>query len=207
MRGRAWVAMWRAGGLALWLLAAAACTSQNPVLTFLFDGVPQPGESRVAPSVVKQPRREKYKPPPPPVRFVEVPDLPPPTDWNAIYARLPRIEEGSELVAWTKALESKQIAPKAGIADDAKDEDPTDMDVEIATSGQAEWKSVFGHKSHTQWMKCDSCHANGLFEMEKGKVKMTMAGMGEGQWCGACHGKVAAPEMTSCPACHPAAPK
>lgn len=206
-RRRPWRAMGQAGAIAAWMLAAAACTTSNPVMTFLFDGVPAPGEQRVAPAVTKQPRREKYKPPPPPVRFVEVPDLPPPTDWRAVLAGLPRFEEGSELVAWTKALDAKQITPKPGIAADAKDEDPNDMDVEIATSGQAEWKTVFAHKPHTQWLKCDSCHANGLFEMEKGKVKMDMAGMGEGKWCGACHGKVAAPDLAGCAACHPAAPK
>jgi c(7)-type cytochrome triheme protein len=175
-------------------------------MTFFFYGVPEPGAQREAPPVVKQPRREKYVPPPPKVRFVEIPDLPPAVDWRGIYASLPKAE-GGEMVAWNLALEAKQVTPKPGIAKDAKDEEATDMDVEIATSGQAEWKALFAHKPHTQWLKCDNCHANGLFEMEKGKVKMTMTGMGEGQWCGACHGKVAAPELTTCAACHPAAPK
>jgi c(7)-type cytochrome triheme protein len=197
---------WRAATIIL-ALAAVACTSQNPVMTFFFDGVPAPGENRVAGPVVKSPRRDKYVPPPPPVKWVEWADMPPPTDWKGIYAGLPRIEEGSEYIAWTKALEGKLITPKPGIAADAADEEPTDMDVEIATSGQPEWKAIFSHKPHTQWMKCDNCHATGLFEMEKGKVKMTMTGMGEGQWCGACHGKVAAPELSGCAACHPAAPK
>ena len=205
-RARTWTAAWRVGGIAAGLLVLAACTTQNPVMTFFFYGVPEPGAQRESPAVVKQPRREKYTPPPPKVRWVEIPDLPPPTDWRAIFAQLPKAE-GDEMVAWTKALEAKQITPKPGIAKDAKDEEATDMDVEIATSGQAEWKALFAHKPHTQWLKCDNCHATGLFEMEKGKVKMTMAGMGEGQWCGACHGKVAAPELTTCTACHPAAPK
>jgi c(7)-type cytochrome triheme protein len=192
-------------GLLAAALVAAACTTQNPVMTFLFDGVPRPGEARASPPVVKQPRRAKYAKPPPAVTYVEVPDIPPPTDWKAIRDNLPKLEGGEP--DWVKALELKLIAPKPGIAADAKDEDPTDLDVEIAASGQAEWVSVFSHKSHTAWIKCDACHANGLFEMEKGKVKMTMAGMGEGQWCGACHGKVAMPEISGCPSCHPKAPK
>ena len=173
-------------------------------MTFLFDGVPQPGVERVAEPVVKKPRRPKYAPPPPTVKYVEYPDLPPPRDWKAIYAGLPRGEAGE--VAWTKALDAKQITPKPGIAPDAKDEDPLEVDIALETSGQAEWKALFPHKPHTQWMGCGSCHT-GLFEMEKGKAKITMAGMGEGQWCGACHGKVAAPEQTTCAGCHPAAPK
>ena len=203
MRGAPKATVWT--GLLAAALVAAACTTSNPVMTFLFDGVPEPGKARESPPVVKQPRRPKYTPPPPPVTYVEVPDLLPPTDWKAIRESLPKAEGGEP--DWVKALELKLITPKPGLAADAKDEDPSDMDVEIKTSGQAEWVSVFRHKPHTMWMKCDSCHANGLFEMESGKVKMTMAGMGEGQWCGACHGKVAAPEISGCPACHPKAPK
>ena len=190
--------------MALALAAAVACTTQNPAMTFFFDGVPQPGEARRADPVVKAPRRAKYTPPPPAVKYVEVPDLPEPTDWKAIYAGLPRAEGGD--VEWTKALDAKQIAPKPGLAADAKDEDVLELDVELTASGQAEWKALFPHKPHTQWMACTSCHT-GLFEMEKGKAKITMAGMGEGQWCGACHGKVALPEQTTCAACHPQAPK
>ena len=75
--------------------------------------------------------------------------------------------------------------------------------VEIATSGKPENRVTFPHKAHTQWMGCPLCHS-GLFEMEKGKVKMTMTAMGEGKQCGACHGKVAAPDIAACPACHKA---
>ncbi len=39
---------------------------------------------------VEQPRRPTYKPPPPAVKFVEVPDLPPAIDWKA---RLPGVAE------------------------------------------------------------------------------------------------------------------
>jgi c(7)-type cytochrome triheme protein len=100
-----------------------------------------------------------------------------------------------------KALESKQVTPKPGLTADVKDEDPTDMDVELASSGEGT-KAVFPHKAHTSWMGCPACHTS-IFEMEKGKAKMTMAGMGEGNWCGACHGKVALPELTTCGSCHP----
>ncbi len=177
----------------------AACTTANPVTTFFFEGIPAPGEEHVAAPVVKQQRRPTYKPPPPKVRFVEVPELPPAIDWKGRFDELPRNDGGD--VAWTKALDEKLITPKPGIAADAKDEDPTDMDTELATSGQPEYKVMFPHKAHTQWMACPSCHT-AIFEMEKGKAKMTMAAMGEGQYCGACHGKVAAPDITACPACH-----
>jgi c(7)-type cytochrome triheme protein len=188
-------------GLVTTVVAAlvAACTTANPVMTFFFDGVPAPGEEHVAQAVVKQPRRPTYKKPPPKVTFVEVPELPPAIDWKGRFDALPRNDNGD--VVWSKALEEKLITPKAGIDADAKDEDPTDMDTELATSGQAEYKVIFPHKAHTQWMQCPACHT-GIFEMEKGKTKMTMAAMGEGKQCGACHGKVATPDITACPSCH-----
>ena len=100
---------------------------------------------------------------------------------------------------------SLSIEPKPGIADDAKEEEATDLDLEYVPEGQPEYKVVFPHKPHTQWMGCPSCHSDdGLFEMEKGKAKMTMASLGEGKYCGACHGKVAAPDLNGCPACHTA---
>ena len=181
------------------VLFVASCTTANPVATFFFDGVPAPGEERVAQDVVKKPRRLPYQRPPPPVRFIEVPELPPAIDWKGKFAELPRNDGGD--VAWTRALDEKLITPRPGIADDAKDEDPTDMDTELATSGQPAYKVMFPHKAHTQWMACPACHT-GIFEMEKGKAKMTMAAMGEGKYCGACHGKVAAPDIAACPACH-----
>jgi c(7)-type cytochrome triheme protein len=106
-------------------------------------------------------------------------------------------------VAWTKALDEKTITPKPGITDDVKEDDPNDMEVELTSSGQAEYKVVFPHLAHTKWMACPLCHT-GLFEMEKGKAKMTMEKMGAGEQCGACHGKVASPDLTACPVCHQA---
>jgi c(7)-type cytochrome triheme protein len=194
--GVAWAGVVAAVAVAVLLVA---CTTANPVMTFVFDGVPAPGEERVAADVVKQPRRLPYKKPALAVTWVEIPDLPPPIDWKGKFAELPRDDGGN--VAWTKALDEKLITPKPGLADDAKEEEPTDMDTELATSGQAEYKVMFPHKAHTQWMACPACHT-GIFEMEHGKTKMTMAAMNDGQQCGVCHGQVAAPELTACPACH-----
>jgi len=188
-------------GMIAAVLLVAACTTANPVATFFFDGLPAPGQEQVAQDVVKTPRRLPYVKPPPPVKFVEVPDLPPAVDWKGKFAELPRNDDGD--VAWTKALDEKMITPKPGIAADAKDEDATDMDVELSTSGKRENRVTFPHKAHTQWMGCSMCHT-GIFEMEKGKARMTMAAMGEGKFCGACHGKVAAPDIAACPACHKA---
>jgi len=144
--------------------------------------------------------RTRRVPPKPPqeVEIVasKVPERP---DAVAILETLPRSDDGQ--VNWVQALADRLFEPKAGVAADAKDEDPTDMDVELVPKGQPEFKVVFSHKVHTTWMGCPACHS-GLFEMEKGKTVITMDKINAGTSCGACHGKVAAPEPMTCPACH-----
>jgi|KBSSwiStaDraftv2_1062776.scaffolds.fasta_scaffold79437_3 c(7)-type cytochrome triheme protein len=191
-------AAWAFGIAGVIGLGLLACTSQNPVMTTFFEGVPDPGTKYEPAPVVKEPRRPKYVKPPPRVTYVEVPDLPPAVDWKGIYATLTR---NDDVVSWVKALEANQITPKPGIAPDAKDEDVLELDVELDSTGEAS-KAVFPHKAHTLWMGCTTCHTS-IFEMEKGKAKMNMAAMGEGQWCGVCHGKVASPDLNTCGACHP----
>jgi c(7)-type cytochrome triheme protein len=185
-----------AGGLLL-----TACTSSHQLLTVFFDGVPPPGEASPPRPVVKPPRRLPYKPPEAQVKIVEDVDLPPPIDWRARYEALAKNAAGD--VDWARALSEKSITPKAGIAADAKDEEPTDMDLEYVPKGKPEYKVVFPHRPHTQWLGCPNCHT-GIFEMEKGKAAMTMEKINEGAYCGVCHGKVASPDITNCPACHKA---
>ena len=146
--------------------------------------------------------RSRRIPPKPPqeveVNAAKVPERP---DAVAILETLPRGDDGQ--VSWMQALADKLIEPKPGVAADAKDEDPTDIDVDLVPKGQPEFKVVFSHKVHTTWMGCPACHS-GLFEMEKGKTVITMDKINAGTSCGACHGKVAAPEAMACPACHKA---
>ncbi len=50
-------------------------------------------------------------------------------------------------------------------------------------------KVTFDAKVHAdKGFKCADCHTKPkLFEMKKGKDKLTMAAMNDGQYCGACH--------------------
>jgi c(7)-type cytochrome triheme protein len=50
-------------------------------------------------------------------------------------------------------------------------------------------KVTFDAKLHADaGFKCEDCHSKPkLFEMKKGTVKLTMAAMKEGKFCGACH--------------------
>lgn len=182
------------------------CTSARPVLEFFFDGLPPEGAQTAAAPVTHAPRRPPYKKPPPMVTFVEYPDLPAPIDWPARYSELPRND--SEQVAWTRALDDKLITPAFGLDPDAKpdDDEPPDEDLEYEPKGKPKYKAFFSHKPHAQWLTCSNCH-NAIFAKRKGRAAMTMAKMEDGEQCGVCHGKVAAPDLNDCAVCHPAAKK
>ena len=77
----------------------------------------------------------------------------------------------------------------------------------VEFTGGAMGKVTFDAKVHAdKGAKCADCHTKPkLFEMKKGKDKLTMAAMNEGKFCGACHdGKkafsVKAP--ADCAKCH-----
>ena len=206
MARRAWKrfesAAWPAIAVAALILAGqGGCSSVRPALTLVFENVPAAGEEQPPRPVVRNPRRPTYKPPESLVQVIVIPDLPPAIDWNARYRALPRNDAGE--VAWVRALNEKVITPKPGLAPDAKDDEPTDMDIELIPKDQPDFKVVFPHRQHTQWLGCANCHTD-IFEMEKGKARMTMADLGDGKYCGVCHGKVALPDLAGCAACHTA---
>lgn len=184
--------------LALGLLLTA-CTTSHELLTVFFDGVPAPGAEKPPVAVVRPPRRLPYKPPEPLVKTVEIIDAPPPIDWRARYEALAKNAAGD--IDWGRALSEKSIAPKVAISGAQKEEEPTDMDLEYVPKGQPEYKVVFPHRTHAQWLACTNCHT-GIFEMEKGKAAMTMEKINAGAYCGVCHGKVASPDVANCAACH-----
>lgn len=202
--------MWhRIGSIALLTAVVAgplltSCSMPRSLKTLLFENVPPPGEERPPPPVVVRPRHPPLKPltrkPP---AAVAAPKRPPPPDWRALYANLPRTEQGQ--VDWVRALAEKLISPKPGLAKDAEALEPTDLDLEFAPEGMPEFKVVFSHKVHTQWLTCANCHS-GIFEMEKGKAKLSMEKFNSGAYCGVCHRKVATPDLNDCKRCHVAMP-
>lgn len=64
---------------------------------------------------------------------------------------------------------------------------------------------TFRHDAHSQMYGCGDCH-NGIFTAGKGRKSYSMAEMGKGKSCGACHdGKTAfaATAAANCGTCHP----
>lgn len=64
------------------------------------------------------------------------------------------------------------------------------------------WMSdiIFSHEKHTKWNGCELCHPD-IFNVEKETTRFNMFQIYSGQYCGACHGKVAFP-VIECDRCH-----
>ncbi len=61
-------------------------------------------------------------------------------------------------------------------------------------------KIIFSHEKHAKWNGCETCHPE-IFPVKKGSQPYTMQQIFNGQYCGACHDKVAFPNI-DCQRCH-----
>ena len=104
------------------------------------------------------------------------------------------------LVDWVKMVDKKIVNPLGSLNGTEEAEPQMDMDIVISPKSDFIKDVVFSHNLHTFWLGCSACHDK-LFIMAKGENKMTMKGISENKWCGACHGKVAFP-LTDCMRCH-----
>ncbi len=189
------------------IAGAVGCSQESRyrVLSFLFVGVPKPGEKSEWTPVVRQPLR----PPPPvptatpsPEAEVVVVKQEHGRAWlAALIPKLPKDKSGKP--DWERALNEKLINPKPGISPKAKAQAPFNLNVDLVPKGQLAMKVVFSHKAHTQWLGCPNCHP-GIFKMKKGADPITMAALYAGKYCGVCHGKVAFAVPTGCGRCHAA---
>jgi len=59
---------------------------------------------------------------------------------------------------------------------------------------------IFSHKKHAVWNGCELCHPE-IFGIKKGVTVFSMQDIFNGKFCGACHGKVAFPNI-DCRLCH-----
>lgn len=64
---------------------------------------------------------------------------------------------------------------------------------------------AFSHQKHTVWNGCELCHPEIFPAAEKGTAHYSMLANIQGQYCGACHLKVAFP-LNNCQRCHASAP-
>lgn len=125
------------------------------------------------------------------------PDLPKLQQAEEARAGLPLDKRGA--VDWMAALRSGAINPRA----DLKGEKPPQvLDLDIILKNTKEMPYVkFPHNSHTQWLDCSNCHDK-IFLPKAGANPISMDKIFRGQYCGACHGRVAFITYFSCERCH-----
>jgi c(7)-type cytochrome triheme protein len=155
--------------------------------------------------------------PPPANEFRSVPHAPdelPAQDMNQFYDAanpdLYKLQKSSEAAAtlpldkkgaidWMTALRSGAITPRAALSGDVK---MTVLDLDIVMRNTKEMPYVkFPHNSHTQWLACSNCHDK-IFVPKAGANDINMSKIFSGQFCGACHDRVAFLTTYSCERCH-----
>jgi c(7)-type cytochrome triheme protein len=114
------------------------------------------------------------------------------------FGELPKSLSGNR-VDWVKALQGGLIQPRVDFADPNKQKQVMDLDIIREVKGSMP-DVVYPHKQHTEWLDCAQCHPK-IFVPKKGANAISMAAILMGQYCGACHGKVAFP-VSECTKCH-----
>ncbi len=104
-------------------------------------------------------------------------------------------------IDWVQSLERGLINPARFLQTEVKD-----IAFERTLLLEAEWAAIspaiFSHRVHDGWMGCNMCHPE-LFNIKKKTTKhFLMVEILKGNFCGACHMKVAFP-MDDCQRCHP----
>jgi c(7)-type cytochrome triheme protein len=192
------------------LLVACAPQTRHRLLTTFLDGVP-PYEEWLHPETAKKPgpdstavaTRPKITGPMlrdfPREGRPEIEQL---GTWEEALAALPRLtvrKAPKGAVDWIAALDKKVIAPVRSLESGAAP--PETHDTEVRLKGEE--GVIFHHATHDRWLACDNCH-DAIFPKTAGATKMTMDELGDGKYCGVCHGKgKIALDLKVCAACHP----
>ena len=119
-------------------------------------------------------------------------------DWDEAMELLPKDATGQ--VDWIAALDEGVIRPRAL--------NSTLLQAEIfkldffLKGANPMFDAWFPHSVHTAIIACDSCHGD-IFRYRDNE--MSMAKINQGEYCGACHGKVGFP-ATACKRCHTSMP-
>lgn len=165
--------------------------AQASVLAPVLDP-PTEAESQVEESKAEEKKIEKN-----PIYDTTNPAYPALEKANEIFANLPFDKKGA--IDWMKALNSGAIIPRAGFKVSDKLE-ILDMDITMKNTKEMPYVK-FPHGSHTQWLTCGNCHEE-IFIPKAGANPVTMTKIFKGQYCGACHSKVAFATTTYCERCH-----
>ncbi len=120
--------------------------------------------------------------------------------WQEAAQLLPKDKSGQ--VDWVQALKAGAIAPRPSPDPKAPDQAVLELDIELASSANKLFGVTFSHGAHTRWLTCSNCHP-AVFPLRQAQPTLvTMAKIQAGQYCGACHGRVAFSAGRDCSRCH-----
>ncbi len=121
-------------------------------------------------------------------------------DFAAFTAKFPRNAYG---IDWEEA-ETEGLVKPVDVVEGVSIKKPLlKTQEDIALKSRVKWVSdiVFSHKKHTVWNGCELCHPEIFPATKVGANRYTMFHIKNGEYCGACHGKVAF-SVDSCSECH-----
>lgn len=100
---------------------------------------------------------------------------------------------------WMNALRNGLIKPRSDLSGTKV---PEVLNLDIILKNTKEMPYVkFPHNSHTEWLACSNCHDQ-IFIPKAGANPISMEKIFRGEYCGACHGRVAFITHFSCERCH-----
>jgi c(7)-type cytochrome triheme protein len=191
------------------LFVACAPQTRHRLLTTFLDGVP-PYEQWLHPETAKKPApgteilaaRPKITGP----MLREFPregrpEIEQASTWEQAMAALPKLtvpKAPKNAVDWLAALDNKVIMPLRSLDKGAPPLESRDTEVLL----KGEEGVVFHHATHGRWLACDNCH-DAIFPKTAGATTITMDEIGDGKYCGVCHGKgKIAFDVKVCSGCH-----
>jgi c(7)-type cytochrome triheme protein len=122
-------------------------------------------------------------------------------DFDSFKEKLPERVFGH--IDWEVAQERGIIKPVDILEDVSIKRPAMTVQKDFSIESKSTWMSsiIFSHKKHAIWNGCEVCHPDIFPSTKKGTVRYSMFDISAGQYCGACHGKVAFP-INECERCH-----
>jgi len=121
-------------------------------------------------------------------------------DYATFTAKFPRSSYG---VDWEETEAEGLIKPVDFLEGLSLKKPQLKKQEDFSMKSKVAWVSdiTFSHKKHTIWNGCELCHPEIFAATKRGVLRYSMFNIKAGQYCGACHGKVAFP-VESCGGCH-----
>ncbi|MDA8171882.1 MAG: hypothetical protein M0Z48_08670 [Nitrospiraceae bacterium] len=106
------------------------------------------------------------------------------------------------MIDWEKAEEEGLVSPSDYLEGVSIKRPKLRAPKDFSLEARCRWMPgiIFSHKKHAVWNGCEVCHPD-IFPVKLGGAKFSMLDIVDGEYCGACHGKVAFP-VAFCNKCH-----